>query len=199
MSHYPISPYGVSLSKQQLRQMIRVVYAINHLSDLALYQDDSASIIPAIAKQSCSQHAVMMGYDFHLTQTVPQLIEVNTNAGGLWLACLAGNLQLTSFPNRLAQRVVMTFMQTYCAFYQNPQATLRHLVIIDDNPAEQFLFAEMQQFANLFRQVGISCAIADPRDIERRSDGLYLHQQRIDMLYNRHCDFYLESHSSSGL
>jgi hypothetical protein len=67
------------------------------------------------------------------------------------------------------------------------------IVILDEKPAEQPLFSEMQIFAALFRKAGIEAVIVDPAEIEAKDVGLYFDGKPIDMIYNRHCDFYLQT------
>jgi len=51
----------------------------------------------------------------------------------------------------------------------------------------------MQVFAALFEQAGIKTVLIDPSEIDARGACLYYQDQPIDMIYNRHCDFYLNS------
>ena len=49
------------------------------------YQARALSWADQIARIDHGTHSVCMGYDFHLDETGPKLIEINTNAGGLML------------------------------------------------------------------------------------------------------------------
>src|SRR5690606_7254640 len=46
---------------------------------------EALSRAPAIARLDPGPQGVFMGFDFHLCDTGPQLIEINTNAGGAML------------------------------------------------------------------------------------------------------------------
>ncbi|NOR80454.1 MAG: hypothetical protein GQ529_06415, partial [Methyloprofundus sp.] len=67
------------------------------------------------------------------------------------------------------------------------------IAIIDQQPQQQFLFPEMQVFAQLFEQAGIKTVIIDPSQVEVKDTRLYYQDQLIDLIYNRHCDFYLNT------
>jgi len=70
-----VSPYYVNLPRKALRQMIYVVRDLQKLSE-------NHARIPI------GHHSMLMGYDFHLDAFgQAKLIEVNTNAGGIWFAC----------------------------------------------------------------------------------------------------------------
>ena len=66
-------------------------------------------------------------------------------------------------------------------------------------PAEQFLYPEMRAFAELFIAWGVPAEIVDPQQLEASADGVWLEGKPVDLVYNRHCDFYLESENMSGL
>jgi hypothetical protein len=195
MNHhpYPISPYHVELPTSDLRQMIRLVKALYKLSQNPAYQDLIANKLPATARLNPGHHAVMMGYDFHLSASGPRLIEVNTNAGGAWFACLCYQADATAFPARFGSKLLNTFIDDYALFCKQPDARPKRIAIVDEHPEQQFLYTEMQVFAALFRQAGIDVVIAAPEDITAESSGLSVHGLPIDMIYNRHCDFYLET------
>jgi len=86
------------------------------------------------------------------------------------------------------------FLADYALFAQAANiapAQAKTIAIIDQHPEGQFLYPEMQVFAALFKQAGIATIIADPSALMATDNGLYCSGQRIDMIYNRHCDFYL--------
>ena len=135
-----------------------------------------------------------MGYDFHITENQQaKLIEVNTNAGGLWLASQQPAVENSSFPNRLAHKLLESFLQEYRLFRQQSQAKPNLIAIIDQNPETQFLYPEMQLFKQLFEQADIRCIIIDPCEISYKNSTPYYQEQAIDLIYNRHCDFYFNS------
>jgi hypothetical protein len=83
-----------------------------------------------------------------------------------------------------------TFCEDYARFRNDPAARPETIVILDEKPAEQPLYSEMQVFAALFRAAGIEAVIVDPEAIEARGTCLYFDGKPVEMIYNRHCDFY---------
>jgi len=143
-----------------------------------------------------------MGYDFHLTPQGPRLIEVNTNAGGALFATLAGHplppSAQPSFTLRDSRKLLDTFMVEYRRF-SGGRSEPPHIAIIDEKPEEQFLFEEMRTFSHLLSQWGQSCIICDPCELSADERGVFHKGKRIDLVYNRHCDFYLETPPLEGL
>jgi len=173
--------------------MIRLVRLLHKLSGNTAYRSHLESLLPASARFDPGHHAVMMGYDFHLTETGPKLIEVNTNAGGLWYASLCDDPDAAEFSERLGSKLLKSFYDDYAHFRNAPESRPKTLVILDENPPEQPLYAEMQIFATLFKKAGIVAVLADPSEIATQEGGLYLNGKAVEMIYNRHCDFYLQT------
>ncbi|MGZ8227446.1 MAG: hypothetical protein ACXWT3_12550 [Methylococcaceae bacterium] len=192
-SQYPVSFYPVELPRHDLRVMIRAVRLLHKLSENSAYQALLQAMLPESARVHHGYHSVMMGYDFHLGASGPKLIEVNTNAGGIWFACLCEVPDATIFPERKGRKLLNTFIAEYALFSKNASAHPECIVILDDHPQNQFLYPEMQVFAKLFQQAGITAMIADPESISVKNGCLYCNDKRIDMIYNRHCDFYLRT------
>ncbi|MDX9994232.1 MAG: hypothetical protein RBS28_02835 [Rhodocyclaceae bacterium] len=122
---------------------------------------------------------VFMGYDFHLTPAGPQLIEINTNAGGGLLAALqAGRKDV------LAAYVAM--FRAECG-----ERPLKALAIVDVQPESQYLYPEFIGFRQLFAAHGIEAVICDPGELMMCHGGLWHEETRLDMVYNRLTDFAL--------
>ncbi len=123
-----------------------------------------------------------MGYDFHLTEAGPQLIEINTNAGGgLLTAMQAGRDDV------LAAYVAM--------FRAECTAPLKTVAIVDEQPESQYLYPEFLGFQQLFATHGIQAVICDPGELLLCHGSLWHSSQhtqtRIDLVYNRLTDFAL--------
>jgi len=188
-----ISPYTVNLSTGALKQMIHVVHDLQQLSENPNYPSLLAKL-PASAKISSGYYSVLMGYDFHIDESQQvKLIEVNNNAGGLWFAVRSYLADAQHFPDKLGTKLLNTFINEYRLFRQDKNAYPKLIAIIDEEPQQQFLFPEMQIFAQLFEQAGIKTVILDPSEIETKNSQLYHNNQAIDLIYNRHCDFYLHT------
>jgi hypothetical protein len=178
--------------------MAALVRALARLAGNPRYHALVAPQVPISARFDPGHAAVMMGYDFHLTPDGPRLIEVNTNAGGILPAWLAGHPG-APVPERLQERLRATFAAEIQAHSCGALRKPRRIAIIDETPAQQFLYPEMQLFAELFQAWGVMAAVVDPVELSASSDGVLLDGERVDLIYNRHCDFYLETLPLAGL
>ncbi|PLX84838.1 MAG: hypothetical protein C0617_06400 [Desulfuromonas sp.] len=198
-----VSPHIVLLPRAELARMIRLVRALDRLSRLPAYRDRVIPEVPETARFDPGHDSVMMGYDFHLTGEGAKLIEVNTNAGGALLSYLAhfpGTPLLASgLPHRLKAQLLRSFADEMGGFAGARPARPQCIAIVDENPREQFLYSEMLAFADLFADWGAAAVVADPAELEAGPGGVSLGGQRADLVYNRHCDFYLESDAMAGL
>jgi hypothetical protein len=194
-----VSEHDVRVPVSSLRQMVAVVRALTHLSHDPLYRQKVYDQLPRIARFDPGHDAVMMCYDFHLAGDQPRLIEVNTNAGGSLLAYLAcypsENEQQISLPDKLRKRLVKMFSDDFTSYALGEKAGPEHMVIMDEAPQEQHLYPEMCAFADMLSDSGIRTEIVEPKQLHASPEGVWLNDRRIDMIYNRHCDFYLESSS----
>jgi hypothetical protein len=75
----------VFLAASVLGEMGGIVDAIECATKLPAYRDVVLSWEPEIAQRNFGPAGALMGYDFHLDDDGPKLIEVNTNAGGAFL------------------------------------------------------------------------------------------------------------------
>jgi hypothetical protein len=183
--------------------MLRLVRLLDKLSRNPTYRQLVYDRVPPVATFDPGHDAVMMCYDFHLTEAGPRLIEVNTNAGGGLLAYLAHDpsrpVAAASLTPRLRKRLLQTFADEIRQFTGGRKEKPERIVIIDDEPAGQYLYAEMGAFADLFREWGVPADIADPQQLEASADGVGFAGRGVDLIYNRHCDFYLESDRLAGV
>lgn len=193
----------VHIERADLRSMIRLVRDLYILSRLPAYREAIRTEIPDIARFDPGHDAVMMGYDFHLTADGPRLIEVNTNAGGGLIAYLShlpeDSPEPVSLPDRLKNQILDSFTEEFFRFTRGVRQRPRNILILDEQPEDQFLYPEMQVFRQLFEQWGVPCAIADPKDVEERNSEVFYQGNKVEMIYNRHCDFYLETQPMAGI
>ncbi|MBN1141632.1 MAG: hypothetical protein JXB25_07565 [Deltaproteobacteria bacterium] len=191
-----VSAARVTVKRRELGAMIGCVRALYRLSRRTVYRDRLRPQLPECGRFDPGHDAVMMGYDFHLTPDGPQLIEVNTNAGGLLLPWLpqAGS----PAPERCRFRLLESFAQEF-ARCSGQRRFPRSIAIVDDTPLQQFLYPEMLGFARLFEERGAQVRIVDPGDLESDTEGVRYAGERIDFIYNRHTDFYLESPALAGI
>lgn len=192
----PISPLAASLPRAELKTMMRLVRLLYGLSCEPAYREQVFPHIPETARQDPGHASLMMGYDFHLTDAGPRLIEVNTNAGGGYFAWLSEQHNpehgRRPWSHRYPQRLINSFMREWRTF-NNSGRDLRRLVILDEDPQNQPLFREMAGYREWFSAAGIDTRIADLEDLHIDEDGVFSHGERVDLVYNRHCDFFLET------
>lgn len=198
-----ISRAVVEVPVAALRRMLKLVRLFDRTGRLPAYRDLVYPQLPEVARFDPGHDAVMMCYDFHLEGELPRLIEVNTNAGGSLLAFLAHAPSLPlapeALPKKLAKRLLQSFTREMQQFSAGKKSRPERMVIIDEDPTSQYLYPEMQAFAGLFHHWGSASAIVDPCQLDASAEGVWLNGQAVDLIYNRHCDFYLESDSLEGL
>ena len=168
---------------------------------------------PPIARLPRSAGGGMLGLDFHLGGSEPQLIEINTNPGGLLVnlelaralaACCdcmpepvtrlaAGGVALDELPARVAA--------SYLAEWQRARGDrpLETIALVDDDPPNQYLYPEFLLYQRLFERAGWRALIVDASALHARGDGLIADGQRIDLIYNRTTDFYFAEDRHAAL
>jgi hypothetical protein len=201
--HDNLSRAVVELPTGALRCMLKLVRLLDLLSRHPEYLSQVYPQLPDVARFDPGHDAVMMCYDFHLDGDVPRLIEVNTNAGGGLLAYLAHDPSLQMKPESLKaslkERLLQSFAEEIRQFSGGRKTRPERIAIIDEDPTQQYLYPEMRAFADLFNSWGVPAKVVDPQQLEASADGVWLDGQPVDLAYNRHCDFYLESESMAGL
>ncbi len=199
----------VFISREHIESMKAVIAAIGRVAALESYQQHVLRWVPDIAATDYGPHGVFFGYDFHLTNDGPKLIEVNTNAGGALLllhvasaqqACcpevenfVVGRLQIAD----LEREFVDMFRREVDV--QSPGKALRRVAIVDESPAQQYLSPEFTLFRQMFVQHGIDAIIAGPEQFDLHGAALRVDDQPVDLVYNRLTDFYLQSESCAVL
>ena len=192
----------VFISYEMEQKIVEAVAAIERVIALTPYQAQALSRAPAIAKHTFGPTGACMGFDFHLSADGPKLIEINTNAGGALLNAALARAQVACcqemewalHPNEKLPLVEESMFDMFMAEWksQRGNTALRSIVIIDDNPAEQYLAPEFELFRDLFQKHGINASIADPSMLVWQDNQLMHAHQPVDMIYNRLTDFYLE-------
>ena len=199
----------VFISPEQYRGMAAIVAAIDSMTALPAYQAATLDRAPAIACLEPGPRGVFMGFDFHLGERGPQLIEINTNAGGALLNAVLARAQQVCcremewafMPPSELMRLEQIFFDMFVEEWrrQRGDAPLGRIAIVDDEPAAQYLFPEFQLFERLFARFGAIAMIADARELEWRDGRLWHAGQSVDMVYNRVTDFYLHDPAHAAL
>jgi hypothetical protein len=203
------SATAVFISRQQLERMASIIAAVESAVRVPGYRAAVLERAPEFARADPGPRSVFMGFDFHLGPQGPQLIEINTNAGGPLLnvalaraqqVCCAevGNVLWAPVAlEQLDDAFVDSFRRDWQL--QRGDVPLVRIAIVDDDPPNQYLYPEFQLFQRLFRSHGIDALIADAAALEWRDGGLWHGGQRIDLVYNRLVDFYLEAPEHAAL
>ena len=194
------SDLPVFIAAEDARQMQRVVDAVETVARFPAYRESALSRAPAIAQAAPATRGVFMGYDFHVADSGPMLIEINTNAGGALLnvamrraqqACcpeVADYLERRASADQLENQLFEMFMHEWrLARGDRP---LGRIAIVDDDPASQYLLPEFLLFQRLFETRGVPAVVAAADQLSCDGGSLWHDGQRIDMVYNRLTDFY---------
>ncbi len=205
------------VSAEHVRRMARLVTAVERVVVVAAYREHVLSYAPEIARHPTAARGVFLGYDFHLGAGVansgPQLIEINTNAGGGLLNALLARAQKACcddvealLPGDLGgdtpeHLFLEMFRAEWRAFAEatGSHAQLTSIAIVDEAPLTQYLHPEFVLFQRLFEHAGIRAVICDPRELIFRDGALWHGATRIDLVYNRLTDFALEAPQNSAL
>ena len=142
--------------------------------------------------------SVFFGYDFHLAETGPRLIEINTNAGG---GLLNTRLLMAHGENEAAQKIEQAFVDMFREEWRlmRGNAPLKRIAIVDEHPANQYLAPEFELFRQLFEANGIAAVVADPGEFSRDGNRLLHRGEVIDLVYNRLTDFSLDAAVNADL
>lgn len=200
----------VFISPTQRRQITELVWAIEQVVALPSWQQRHLQQAPAIAHPDWGPTGVFFGFDFHLGPEGPQLIEVNSNAGGALLnralalaqtACCPSLQpwlqQATASVANLEADWVQMFMAEWQA--QRGQGRPQCIAIVDDSPEQQYLYPEFRLAQAMFARAGIRALIADPQRLIWQNQQLWCDGQVVDMVYNRLTDFYLQQPANLAL
>jgi hypothetical protein len=190
----------VFVDQQSLRHMAMVVAAVEEVVRTASFEEAVMSWAPDVARFTPAPLGGLLSYDFHLAEPGPRLIEINTNPGGAFLNAVLGRFQRLCCTEEegfdtvpvgvVAERALLdTFMAEWGM--QRADASLRVVAIVDQAPAQQYLYPEFLLVAELLRRRGIRAIICDPSELVARESRIYHGDTAIDLLYNRLTDFAL--------
>lgn len=201
-STLPISAIPARLSKSGLRRMMGLVRLLYRVSRMPAYRELVFPQLPDVARFDPGHGSLMMGYDFHLTAAGPRLIEVNTNAGGAYLSWLserqAGARAQEWLGRSYERRLLQSFLTEWDDF-PGASGALKRVAIVDENPPEQPLYSEMKACRDWLREHGIDARIVAPEQLTIDPSGVCCDGDRVDLVYNRHCDFFLEEETMAPL
>ena len=186
-----------------MEEIQALITAIQRVSQTDAWRQAVKAWAPILDTPDVPQQGVFFGYDFHLNEHGPQLIEINTNAGGALFNAYLARAQKSccppveqafthgSDPESIEQTYLDMFQQEFQAHH--PDQTLKTIAIMDTAPNEQGMYPEFLLFKHFFESQGIKALILDPSEMELQDGKLYHRETPIDLIYNRLCDFYLET------
>ncbi|MDQ6954420.1 MAG: hypothetical protein Q9M20_03150 [Mariprofundaceae bacterium] len=173
----------VTIKRNEFEQMLQFSRLMFRLNQNKHYIARLREHLPTTASAMHGEASILMGYDFHLTDDGPRLIEINNNAGGLYVGCKTWIKQpmIAALTSTLEERLLQMFPSSW-----------QTIAIMDEDIASQYMYPEMNFYADLLRQNGRTVLLVSPEDIQLKDDGLYVEEHRLDGIYNRHTDFYLD-------
>lgn len=193
-----LSSVSVFLPAPAIAEMHDIVKAIEATARLSGYRNAVLGWAPETAQRDFGPIGAFMGYDFHLDNSGPRLIEVNTNAGGAFLNSLLAKAQkacCTEVERGLIQTQEKDFEILVVEMFdsewrlQRGAGGPRRIAIVDDQPEEQYLYPEFVLARQLLRKHGIDAVIGDANKLEYEAGKLHLAGEEIDLVYNRLVDF----------
>ncbi len=190
----------VFLSSDDIAQMRGIVEAIEAAARLPAYRNAVLAWAQESAQKDFGPLGAFMGYDFHLDDSGPRLIEVNTNAGGAFINAMLAKAQKACCSEIERGIIAMQAedfdtqaLNVFTAEWrlQRGADAPRRVAIIDDQPKEQYLYPEFVLARQLLRRQGIDAVIGDAAALAYDAGKLLFDGQEIDLVYNRLVDFSL--------
>ncbi len=196
-----------------IQRQRKIIAAVESVVALPAYQEHVLAYAPHAAQFIPKAHSVFFGYDFHKSPEGPQLIEINTNAGGALLNAIVARSQKVccdlaeeELPVQTTDAAIVNnpeqaFIEMFLEEWQTErgQQPLRSIAIVDESPQTQYMLPEFLLFKKLFEQHGFNAVICDPSELVYRDQALWHENQRIDLVYNRLTDFGLEAATHKSL
>lgn len=199
-SHVP-----VFLSATTVDEMRAIAVAVETTAQLAAYKAAVLSWAPKIARADHGPLGALMGYDFHLGEDGPRLIEINTNAGGAFLNAFLARAQRACCAEMDIPATSQSFEDAAIGMFQEEWLRQRgtgapqRIAIVDDGPLEQYLYPEFVLARQVMAARGIDAVIADAGHLRYDDGQLSVDGKKIDLVYNRVTDFAFEQPEHKAL
>ncbi len=202
--------FGIKASAfQKIDAFVSAIYKLRNSTE---YQDHILKSHPLFNTPGFvrpQNFSALMSFDFHLINDEnPKLIEVNTNASS---SLIITESYRTQKLKNIFERGSENFEADILSCFKNEfelwkktssqsKRELKVIAIVDEAPASQKMYLEFLLYQDLFESAGYTCIISDPIDLSIIGDRLtYRDQQSIDLVYNRHTDFYFSTPACSHL
>lgn len=197
----------VFVSAPHARTMAEVVRAVDAAVALPAYRDAALAWAGPIARYESGARGAFLGFDFHLSGAGPKLIEINTNAGGGLLAGMLSDAALACCGETVAvaedargtfeRRAVEMLVAEWRGAGREGRPAV--VAIVDQAPETQYLLPEFLLMARAVERAGIKALIAGPQELVFDGNALRARDERVDLVYNRLCDFPLEAEENRAL
>lgn len=195
------SATAVFIDARDHARIVKAIAALERVIALPAWHEQALARAHPAARVDFGPAGVFMGYDFHLGEAGPQLIEINSNAGGALLnAALArAHTACCNAPpppgDTGPETDFVDMFRTEWALQRGQSQALGNILIVDDAPHAQYLAPEFELARALFQAHGLVAEIGDPRELQWR-DGALWHPalpagMAVDLVYNRLTDFAL--------
>ncbi len=199
----------VFVSEVHLQRMATIVAALERVAAMPAYRERVFAHAPLIARHASGAAGAFLGYDFHLGQDGPRLIEINSNAGGALLNARLLRAQRACCPAVTSRLPAANDAETaFLAMFREEwrrsghaaaSRPLRTVAIVDTSPAAQYLAPEFELFRRLFAADGLTALIADPAELAFDGERLACRGEVVDLVYNRLTDFALAAEENGVL
>ena len=187
------------LYMQELVRNIERVFRTRQFEEIVSRRSDEwSNEVSTRISQGPTTPGIFMGYDFHVTREGPQLIEINTNAGGAFLVHSLYD-PVSSMPlcggdwGSAVDSAWMFEMLVLEWRSAGRSGAPRTLAVVDEAPQTQFLHPDFELASRYFESYGVRVHVADPAELAMYDGQLMLRGDVIDMVYSRVTDFYFAS------
>jgi hypothetical protein len=201
-----VSGSVVFLDPGEAAAMDRTVRLITRALNAVPFQQRIERYAPELARRPQPTVGGVLGFDFHLGSPSPQLIEINTNPGGMLVSlelaraatascdCLTEPLSVMTAAGVQLEQVGQRIADSFLAEWTSARGSLplRSIAIVDDEPQGQYLYPEFLLYQRLLGRAGWRVMIADAASLVLQDGAIFAAGERIDLIYNRVTDFYLE-------
>jgi hypothetical protein len=201
-----LSRSALFVTADTLAAMREVVSAVERVVALSGYVEASLKDAHPHARIDQGTLGALLGYDFHLAEAGPQLIEINTNPGGGLLNALLRRAQRACCePIARAFQVQTPELNEFFAVFLEEwrrargEQPLVRIAIVDEAPKEQFLYPEFVLFARMSQAHGVRAVICDARELSYQGGKLTAQGEKVDLVYNRLTDFTLTDPAHAAL
>jgi hypothetical protein len=192
-----ICPDKIQLSNSLRTEAEKIVSAFWTLRNFPQRNHELENLEPAIPDPG--NVSALMSYDFHVDASGQlRLIEINTNASLSLLVELLYEVHgiENPFSKSFRDEIIATFREELkLAGVIDP----KQVAIVDERPQEQRLFIEFLMYKELFEKSGFTTHIADAIELQFVDRKLQFGTDTLDLIYNRHTDFYFQNASTSAL